>query len=111
MTLHAGAGRLRLLDDRERPGLDPALLEVVRYRKSGLSVNWIIGCPLDCGYCVRHLFGNLTMKVMRSAAAYPGASTNTSLHRRGIRTAGAIGLTTPSPPDRRRVGPGGERLR
>lgn len=31
-----------------------------------MSLNWIIGCPLDCGYCVRHLFGNFTMKVPRA---------------------------------------------
>jgi DNA repair photolyase len=44
----------------------PALLEVIEYRKSGLSVNWIIGCPLDCGYCVRHLFGNYELKTPRA---------------------------------------------
>jgi uncharacterized Fe-S cluster-containing radical SAM superfamily protein len=35
---------------------------VVHYRKSGLSLNHIVGCPLDCGYCVRHLFQNFEMK-------------------------------------------------
>jgi DNA repair photolyase len=35
---------------------------VVEYRKSGLSLNHIVGCPLDCGYCVRHLFDNFEMK-------------------------------------------------
>jgi DNA repair photolyase len=35
---------------------------VVEYRKSGLSLNHIVGCPLDCGYCVRHLFQNFEMK-------------------------------------------------
>jgi hypothetical protein len=28
--------------------------EVVEYRKSGLSLNHIQGCPLDCAYCIRH---------------------------------------------------------
>ena len=28
----------------------------IDYRKSGLSLNHIVGCPLDCAYCVRHLF-------------------------------------------------------
>ncbi len=28
--------------------------EVVEYRKSGLSLNHILGCPLDCAYCIRH---------------------------------------------------------
>lgn len=42
--------------------LPASLREVVDYRKSGLSLNHIVGCPLDCGYCVRHLFGNFAMK-------------------------------------------------
>lgn len=45
--------------------LKPELADVIEYRKSGLSVNWIIGCPLECGYCVRHLFDNFAMKVPR----------------------------------------------
>jgi hypothetical protein len=28
--------------------------EIVEYRKSGLSLNHIQGCPLDCAYCIRH---------------------------------------------------------
>ena len=39
-----------------------ALQSVVEYRNSGLSLNHIVGCPLDCGYCVRHLFDNYDMK-------------------------------------------------
>lgn len=35
---------------------------VVEYRKSGLSLNHVVGCPLDCGYCVRHMFDNFAMK-------------------------------------------------
>lgn len=31
--------------------------EVVEYRKSGLSLNHIQGCPLDCAYCIRHTYG------------------------------------------------------
>jgi len=38
------------------------LRNVVDYRKSGLSLNHVVGCPLDCGYCVRHLFANFGMK-------------------------------------------------
>lgn len=53
--------------------LPASLLEVVDYRKSGLSLNHIVGCPLDCGYCVRHLFANYDMKrphlVMSDGAA------------------------------------------
>jgi DNA repair photolyase len=61
-----GRGSLRLLTATERGRVGPELLDVVEYRKSGLSVNWIIGCPLDCGYCVRHLFGNYGMKAPRA---------------------------------------------
>ena len=42
--------------------LPESLREVVDYRKSGLSLNHVVGCPLDCGYCVRHLFSNFDMK-------------------------------------------------
>lgn len=42
--------------------LPSTLREVVEYRKSGLSLNHVVGCPLDCGYCVRHLFDNYDMK-------------------------------------------------
>jgi DNA repair photolyase len=42
--------------------LPDALRNVVEYRKSGLSLNHVVGCPLDCGYCVRHLFNNFDMK-------------------------------------------------
>ncbi|MBT2491607.1 radical SAM protein [Streptomyces sp. ISL-96] len=46
-------------------GLKPELADVIEYRKSGLSLNWIVGCPLECGYCVRHLFDNFEMKLPR----------------------------------------------
>lgn len=42
--------------------LPPTLRDVVEYRKSGLSLNHVVGCPLDCAYCVRHLFANYDMK-------------------------------------------------
>jgi len=48
---------------RDAPQNLPELLkDVVDYRKSGLSLNHVVGCPLDCGYCVRHLFDNYDMK-------------------------------------------------
>lgn len=31
--------------------------EVIEYRKSGLSLNHVQGCPLDCAYCIRHTYG------------------------------------------------------
>lgn len=42
--------------------LPATLKDVIEYRKSGLSLNHVVGCPLDCGYCVRHLFDNYDMK-------------------------------------------------
>jgi len=56
---------IELIPFSARSHLDPALLEPVEYRKSGLSLNHIIGCPLDCSYCVRHLFHNFEMKQPR----------------------------------------------
>ncbi len=50
------------LPDALKSELNPALLDPVEYRKSGLSLNHIVGCPLDCSYCVRHLFSNFEMK-------------------------------------------------
>jgi hypothetical protein len=49
---------LPLVPEVQRRRMRSELLDVIEYRKSGLSVNWIVGCPLDCGYCVRHLFDN-----------------------------------------------------
>ncbi|CAM3758755.1 radical SAM protein [Kibdelosporangium persicum] len=57
---------LPILTEQQRAGLRPELLEVIENRKSGLSLNHVIGCPLDCGYCVRHLFDNFAMKVPRA---------------------------------------------
>jgi DNA repair photolyase len=37
--------------------LPPRAREVVEYRKSGLSLNHIQGCPLDCAYCIQHTYG------------------------------------------------------
>lgn len=56
---------LPILNAAQIADLTPALADVIEYRKSGLSLNWIVGCPLDCGYCVRHLFDNFAMKVPR----------------------------------------------
>ncbi|MGH4019757.1 MAG: radical SAM protein [Pseudonocardiaceae bacterium] len=57
---------LPILTEQQRARLRPELLEVIENRKSGLSLNHVVGCPLDCGYCVRHLFDNFTMKVPRA---------------------------------------------
>jgi DNA repair photolyase len=38
----------------------------VEYRKSGLSLNHIQGCPLDCAYCIRHTYGLWDQRVPRA---------------------------------------------
>ncbi|MGH8906957.1 MAG: hypothetical protein ACRD0K_10675 [Egibacteraceae bacterium] len=60
------SGKLPVLTDAQRGGLRSELQDVIEYRKSGLSLNHIIGCPLDCAYCVRHLFDNYEMKTPRA---------------------------------------------
>jgi len=70
-----------LLTEADRADVRTELLDVVEYRKSGLSVNWIVGCPLDCGYCVRHLFDNFEMKVPRAVMREPEAADLLLRHR------------------------------
>ncbi|MGP4009931.1 radical SAM protein [Streptomyces sp. 4N124] len=62
MTAPAATRRLPLLTPAQIGALKPELADVIEYRKSGLSLNHIVGCPLECGYCVRHLFDNFGMK-------------------------------------------------
>lgn len=75
------AARLRALTEVERAQVQPELLDVVEYRKSGLSLNSVIGCPLDCGYCVRHVFGNFGMKVPRAVVGPEEAVAALTGHR------------------------------
>lgn len=60
--ISAGPKLLRLMPADDQASLDPYMAQIVTYRKSGLSLNHIIGCPLDCGYCVRHFWGNFEVK-------------------------------------------------
>ncbi|MBX7268806.1 hypothetical protein KIF24_24155 [Micromonospora sp. Llam7] len=46
-----------LLSREEISRLPERAREVVEYRKSGLSLNHLQGCPLDCAYCIRHTYG------------------------------------------------------
>jgi DNA repair photolyase len=46
-----------MLTRRQVEALPVRAREVVEYRKSGLSLNHIQGCPLDCAYCIRHTYG------------------------------------------------------
>ncbi|WP_405132941.1 radical SAM protein [Nocardia sp. NBC_01388] len=72
---------LPILTYRQQAELKPELTDVIEYRKSGLSVNWIVGCPLDCGYCVRHLFGNFEMKVPRRLIDEEAAAARLLAHK------------------------------
>lgn len=51
-----------LIDAKQLLNVNPSLRDPVEYRKSGLSLNHIVGCPLDCSYCVRHLFENFDQR-------------------------------------------------
>jgi DNA repair photolyase len=55
-------GKIPFLSKEQSANMLPELLDPVEYRKSGLSLNHIIGCPLDCTYCVRHVFNNYEMR-------------------------------------------------
>ncbi len=46
-----------LLSSAQRAALPERARDVIEYRKSGLSLNHIQGCPLDCAYCIRHTYG------------------------------------------------------
>ena len=61
-ALSEGPRTLPLMPAGQQAALDPYMASIVGYRKSGLSLNHIIGCPLDCGYCVRHFWGNFEVK-------------------------------------------------
>lgn len=65
--------QLPILSESRQMQLHRELLDPIEYRKSGLSLNHVIGCPLDCAYCVRHLFDNFAMRrpeaLLQDAAA------------------------------------------
>ncbi|WP_219518608.1 hypothetical protein [Nonomuraea ceibae] len=63
ISLSSGPRKLRLMPAAEQDGLDPYMAQIITNRKSGLSLNHVIGCPLDCGYCVRHFWGNFEQKI------------------------------------------------
>jgi hypothetical protein len=46
-----------LLTPKQLARLPERARAVIEYRKSGLSLNHIQGCPLDCAYCIRHTYG------------------------------------------------------
>jgi DNA repair photolyase len=74
MTTSIPASRmLRLMPADQQAGLDPYMAQIITNRKSGLSLNHIIGCPLDCGYCVRHFWGNFEQKIPQLLVTTPQA--------------------------------------
>jgi DNA repair photolyase len=58
--------RVALLSRDQVEQLPERAREVVEYRKSGLSLNHILGCPLDCAYCIRHTYGLWDQRVPRA---------------------------------------------
>lgn len=60
------ATRVALLSRDQIDRLPDRAREVVEYRKSGLSLNHIQGCPLDCAYCIRHTYGLWDQRVPRA---------------------------------------------
>lgn len=55
--------------------------EVIEYRKSGLSLNHIQGCPLDCAYCIRHTYGLWDQRQPRALVSDAEAVTQLVSHR------------------------------
>jgi DNA repair photolyase len=58
--------RVALLSREQIDQLPERAREAVEYRKSGLSLNHIQGCPLDCAYCIRHTYGLWDQRVPRA---------------------------------------------
>jgi DNA repair photolyase len=54
---------IRIMSKADIASAHSELQRIVDYRKSGLSLNHIIGCSLNCAYCVRHFWDNFEMKV------------------------------------------------
>lgn len=63
------ATSVALLSKEQIDRLPERAREVVEYRKSGLSLNHIQGCPLDCAYCIRHTYGLWDQRVPRALMA------------------------------------------
>ena len=53
----------------------------MEYRKSGLSLNHIQGCPLDCAYCIRHTYGLWDQQVPRALMSDAQAVEELVTHR------------------------------
>ncbi len=75
------ATRVALLSRDQIDRLPERVREVVEYRKSGLSLNHIQGCPLDCAYCIRHTYGLWDQRVPRALMRDPEAVEELANHR------------------------------
>jgi DNA repair photolyase len=62
LPVGSGPKTLQLMPAAQQAALDPYMAQIITNRKSGLSLNHVIGCPLDCGYCVRHFWGDFVHK-------------------------------------------------
>ena len=60
------ATSVQLLTKEQIERLPERARGVIEYRKSGLSLNHIQGCPLDCAYCIRHTYGLWDQRVPRA---------------------------------------------
>ncbi|MGW5336376.1 radical SAM protein [Streptomyces bauhiniae] len=75
------ATRVDLLSRDQIDKLPDPAREVVEYRKSGLSLNHIQGCPLDCAYCIRHTYGLWDQGVPRALMSDAQAVEELVTHR------------------------------
>jgi DNA repair photolyase len=73
--------RVPLLSREQIDRLPESARDVVEYRKSGLSLNHIQGCPLDCAYCIRHTYGLWDQRVPRALMSDADAVNELVNHR------------------------------
>lgn len=73
--------RVALLSRDQIGKLSDRAREVVEYRKSGLSLNHIQGCPLDCAYCIRHTYDLWDQRVPRALMSDARAAEELVTHR------------------------------
>lgn len=70
-----------IMSAEQKTKLPAYMQRFIDYRKSGLSLNHVIGCSLDCGYCVRHFWGNFDMKIPQLLCSNEEAVTSLLHHK------------------------------
>lgn len=70
-----------LFTSEQTSALPERARDVVEYRKSGLSLNHIQGCPLDCAYCIRHTYGLWDQRQPRALMSDEAAVEQLLAHR------------------------------